>query len=74
MASAVDIMKRTTIHAVRLKWGDRVFQAVIRKNVDTEEASSQREAIFEHAPLSRDAHHFDRFIDAFIARWNAVSG
>lgn len=56
--------------AVREKWGDDVFETVIRKNVAIEEAPSQRKTIFEHAPFSRGTEDFIKLSDEFVDRFN----
>lgn len=54
--------------AVKEKWGDLVFDTIIRKNVAIEEAPSQRRTIFEHAPNSHGAEDFKTLTDEFISK------
>jgi len=54
--------------AIREKWGDLVFDTVIRKNVAIEEAPSQRMTIFEHAPQSNGNSDFEALTDEFLRR------
>jgi chromosome partitioning protein len=61
-------LARMVTEAVREKWGGRVFDTVIRKNVSIEEAPSQRKTIYEHAPSSRGAEDFELLTDEFLRR------
>lgn len=58
--------------AVREKWGEQIFDTMIRKNVAIEEAPSQRKTIFEHAPRSYGAEDFECLTEEFIRRSNSV--
>lgn len=58
--------------AVYEKWGEKIFDTVIRKNVAIEEAPSQRKTIFEHAPNSRGAEDFEKITEEFLNRWNNI--
>lgn len=55
--------------AVREKWGEFVFDTIIRKNVAIEEAPSQRMTIFEHAPYSNGAEDFKNLTEEFLKKW-----
>ena len=55
--------------AVKEKWGDKVFDTVIRKNVAIEEAPSQRMTIYEHAPNSHGAEDFKLLTEEFMKKW-----
>ncbi|RKY82108.1 hypothetical protein DRQ07_02225 [candidate division KSB1 bacterium] len=61
-------MARMVEAAVRDKWGELVFDTVIRKNIAIEEAPSQHKTIFEHAPDSHGAKDFTKITDEFLLR------
>ncbi len=56
--------------AVKEKWGEKVFDTVIRKNVAIEEAPTQRKTIFEHAPGSIGAQDFEILTEEFLKRFS----
>ena len=65
-------MSRLVSEAIRQKWGDLVFDTVIRRNVTIEEAPAQRKTIFEHAPRSAGAKDFGALTDELLNRFETL--
>ena len=58
---AQDVMQ-----VVRERFGDKVFQAIIPKNIKLEEAHSRVETIFSYAPNSRGAEAYAQLVEEFM--------
>lgn len=61
-------ISKDALQAVKHRFGDRVFQAVIPKNVDLEYAHSNLTSIFEYAPDSRGGQAYKRLTNELIQR------
>ncbi len=64
IAKDVEALLRTT-------YGDRVFSAVIRKNVRLDEAASDRSSIFSFDPGSQGAKDYNELLEEVIERASA---
>ncbi len=58
--------------AVRGKWGNLVFDTVLRRNIAVEEAPTQRKTIYEHAPRSAGAQDFAALTEELIRRFDSI--
>lgn len=65
-------MTKMVAEAIREKWGDLVFDTVIRRNVAIEEAPTQRKTIFEHAPRSAGAEDFGALTQELLKRFETI--
>jgi chromosome partitioning protein len=57
--------------AVREHFGDRVFQAVIPRNIKVEEAHNQIACIYDYAPQSTGARAYTRLVEEVLRRAKA---
>jgi len=57
------------VHAIlQQRYGERVFEAVIPKNVKVEEAHSRNRSVFDYAPSSKGAQAYKRFVEEVMSR------
>ena len=54
------------MQVVRERFGDKVFEAVIPKNIKLEEAHSRSETIFSYAPNSKGAVAYAQLVEEFM--------
>jgi chromosome partitioning protein len=61
-------ISKTVLDGLRERFGDQVFDSVIRINTAIREAPWQNKTIFEHAPLSRGAFDYYRLTEEVLVR------
>jgi len=61
-------LSREVLDALRERFGDKMFQSVIRVNTSLREAPSFNQTIFEYSPLSRGAFDYYQLTEEFLTR------
>ena len=54
--------------AIKQRYGSRVFETVIPKNVKVEEAHSRSRSVLDYSPRSKGAQAYERFVEEVISR------
>jgi chromosome partitioning protein len=61
-------LSREVLEALRERFGNLVFESVIRINTSLREAPSFNQTIFEYSPMSRGAYDYYQFTEEFLGR------
>jgi chromosome partitioning protein len=61
-------LSREVLEALRERFGDVVFESVIRVNTSLREAPSFNQTIFEYSPMSRGAYDYYQLPEEFLGR------
>jgi len=61
-------LSREVLEALRERFGDTVFESVIRVNTSLREAPSFNQTIFEYSPMSRGAYDYYQLTEEFLGR------
>jgi len=61
-------LSREVLEKLRERFGDTVFESVIRVNTSLREAPSFNQTIFEYSPMSRGAYDYYQLTEEFLGR------
>ena len=61
-------LSREVLDALRERFGEQVFNTVIRVNTSLREAPSFNQTIFEYSPMSRGAFDYYQLTEEFLSR------
>ena len=61
-------LSKEVLVSLRERFGDEVFQTVIRVNTSLREAPSFNQTIFEYSPMSRGALDYYKLTEEFLTR------
>ena len=64
------VINRNVLHAITVRFKEKVFKAVIPRNIELEEAHNQTSSIFEYRPRSKGAQAYMALTQEILERVN----